>query len=201
MSLAILGGSFDPVHIGHLSLLNVAVTNSDYNNFLVIPAKVSNFKQDSKPRATDRQRLEMLNLALLDYKTMFSHSRDISIEVCTMELERGGVSYTYDTVMELKRKYSIKERIGLIIGDDHLEGLSHWYEFEKLSKEVEFLICSRFKTEESLESLSKNICYRRLENNVLFPQSSTAIRDNIEKFSNYLSPKVLDYVREKNLYH
>lgn len=195
---AILGGSFDPVHLGHLFLLHCAVSMTDYSSFLIIPAKVSNFKQGNTPKATDSQRLEMLHLALLDYHDIYPQDKaDISIS--EMELERGGVSYTSDTVRILKDKLKAR-RIGMILGDDHVGGLSHWHEFSYLRDNVEFLICRRNPEGSCWDKLPKDICYRRLEPVDLAPQSSSAIRDNMTEYSGYLSRRVGEYVRENNLY-
>ena len=139
---AVLGGSFDPVHLGHLFLLHCAVSMTDYESFLIIPAKVSNFKQDSRPQASDADRLNMLRLAVEDFRDLYPEDRDAHIEISTMELERGGVSYTSDTVREL-RAQAENLRIGLVMGDDHIDGLCRWHDFSYLKDNVEFLICRR----------------------------------------------------------
>ena len=89
--VAVLGGSFDPVHLGHLFLLHCAISMTDYRRFLIIPAKVSNFKQDSCPQASDADRLNMLHLALEDFRDLYPEDSGAEIEISTMELERGGV--------------------------------------------------------------------------------------------------------------
>ena len=146
--VAMLGGSFDPIHLGHLFLLHCAVSMSGYDTFIVVPAALSNFKRTNAPKATDNDRLEMLRLALLDYKDIYPQDCDADIRLSTMELDRGGVSYTYDTVMDLKRDMDIHGRLGLIMGDDQIPSLARWYRFDDLKREVP-LYAAAIRTEPS----------------------------------------------------
>lgn len=199
---AILGGSFDPVHLGHLFLLHCAVSMTDYTSFILIPAKVSNFKQGNAPKASDSQRLEMLRLAIEDYRDIYPQDK-ADIRVSAMELERGGVSFTSDTIRLLRSEPGLDgtdRRIGLILGDDHVDGLSRWHDFPYLRDNVEFLICPRNPDGECWDSLPEGLCYRRLEPKELAPQSSSAIRLNPERNSGFLSARVGAYVKANGLY-
>lgn len=194
--VAILGGSFDPVHLGHLFLLHCAATMTDYKSFLVIPAKLSNFKQNSLPKASDYDRVQMLKLALLDYYDIYGER--LNAEVSTLEIERGGISYTSDTVKVLRSKGF--SDVGLIMGDDHIRGLANWHEFEYLAENVEFIICPRSQDESCWEYLPAGIRFRRLEPSERYPQSSTAIRANVGENLDFLSRRVCEYVKAKHLY-
>ena len=201
--VAILGGSFDPVHLGHLFLLHCAVTMTEYRSFLIIPAKLSNFKRDSVPKASDADRLEMLKLALMDYHDIYSndfmHSSDNpDIRISTLELDRGGVSYTSDTVKTLKSQGY--EEIALIMGDDHIEGLTRWHDFEYIKDNVEFLICRRDPNGPKWGMLPDGIRCRHLEPSELFPQSSSAFRSDTERNNGFLSERVREYVKANHLY-
>ena len=199
---AVLGGSFDPVHLGHLFLLHCAVTMTDYTTFLLIPAKVSNFKQGNGPKATDAQRLEMLNLALLDYHDLYPDDK-ADIRISTMELDRGGVSYTSDTVRQLRQQPGYDgtgRRIGLIMGDDHVESLSRWHDFGYLKNNVEFLICRRNPYGACWDSLPEGLHYMKIEPEHLAPQSSSAVRSDVGTNSGFLSKRVSEYVRANGLY-
>jgi len=195
---AILGGSFDPVHLGHLFLLHSAIEKTDYTRFVIVPAKVSNFKRDSRPVSTDADRLNMLNLAVEDFHTIYPDNKK-EIVVSNIELVRGGVSYTYDTVLEVKKQYNVDEKLGLIIGDDHIEKLTQWYRFNDLVKEVEFIICPR-NHREFLDEIPYGIDFRILDVEETKVENSTEIRSDINRYSKYLSPRVLSYARERNLY-
>ena len=203
MKTALLGGSFDPVHLGHLFLLHSAIDKTDYRRFVIMPAKQSNFKRESAPGATDDQRLHMLKLALKDFNDLYPQDfeKGIEIEVSDMEIKRGGISYTIDTVNALLGE-GAPPPVGLVIGDDHLDKLDKWYDFDNLRRKVEFLICRRFSVKPSLPEniITKGIQYRILEVDTVSPESSTKIRNNPLEHMNYLSNRVRAYVREQNLY-
>ena len=195
---AMLGGSFDPVHLGHLFLLHCAVTLSPYSTFFVVPAAQSNFKRENSPVASDFDRLEMLHLALEDYGEMYPcDNADVRILDC--ELKKGGISYTYETVISLKKEYGIVGRLGLIIGDDHIEQLTKWYEFDRLKKEVEFVICRRLECP-VWDRMPRRVKYLRLEPQFTMPQSASDIRQNGNTGADNLSKRVAEYVGRKNLY-
>lgn len=196
---AILGGSFDPVHLGHLFLLHNTVSLTQYKKFILIPASLSNFKQKSKPVSSPADRLKMLELALNDYRTIYPQDKEIQIEISDIELARGGVSYTYDTVIEIKNRLNIKDRIGLIIGDDHIENLSRWYRFDDLKNEVEFLVCPRNLESDSWE-MPKGSVFTKLITDSVAVENATAIRNNLNENYNFLSESVKDYVRKNHLY-
>lgn len=199
--VAMLGGSFDPVHLGHLFLLHCAVSMSDYDTFIVVPAALSNFKQTSAPKATDKDRLEMLRLALLDYKDIYPQDEDADIRLSSMELDRGGVSYTYDTVMALKRDMDIHTRLGFIMGDDQIPALDRWYRFDDLKGEVDFLVCRRNQHGALWNLMPEGVVYSKLEPEVLAMQSSSGFREDVSGRMEDLPKRVAEYVREHNLYN
>ncbi|MCR4677073.1 MAG: nicotinate (nicotinamide) nucleotide adenylyltransferase [Sphaerochaetaceae bacterium] len=197
---AILGGSFDPIHLGHLFLLHCAASLSDYNRFIIIPAKQSNFKRSSGPAASDSDRLEMIRLALLDYRELYPQDKHATVEVSDMEIKRGGISYTYDTVMEVKKNLKIEGRIGLVMGDDHAQRLDQWYRYSELKDEVEFLICRRNPDGALWNMLPKDAKVVKLEPENVSLESATEIRNNLLSHEDFLPRRVLEYVREHNLY-
>lgn len=196
---AILGGSFDPIHIGHLYLLHAAVTHTDYSRFIVVPAKVSNFKLDARPVSSDDDRMNMVRLAIEDYHELYPRDKK-EIVASDSELKRGGISYTIDTVLEIKKQYNITDRIGLIMGDDHISALSKWYHFDQLKEEVEFIICPR-NHKEDLHNIPSGIVYQIMNVDSVKEENATAVRENVKEYEHYLSKRVLSYVRENNLYN
>ena len=200
MKVAMLGGSFDPVHLGHLFLLHCAVSMSDYDTFIVVPAALSNFKRTNAPKATDKDRLEMLRLALLDYKDVYPQDCDADIRLSTMELDRGGVSYTYDTVMALKRDMHIHGRLGFIMGDDQIPSLDRWYRFDDLKREVRFLVCRRNQDGTLWNLMPEGVVYSKLESDRLAPQSSSGFREDVHNRMGDLPKRVAEYVRDHHLY-
>lgn len=196
---AILGGSFDPVHKGHLFLLHQAVSLSPYRRFIIVPAALSNFKQDSRPVTQMQDRLNMIKLAIEDYKDLYPED-DAQIIISDTELKRGGVSYTYDTVIQIKQQYSIEDKLGLIIGDDHIRKLEEWYRFDQLKDEVEFIICPRNENPDVFNLIPETVSFIKLRTTSVAFENATAIRNNLSDNQNYLSNRVLEYVRKNRLY-
>ena len=94
-STLLFGGTFDPVHKGHLYILDKAIELSGYERIIIMPAFISNFKPGTHP-ADAMQRYEMLSLALEDFD-----SRGTELVLSDWEIRKGGVSYTYDTVCQI----------------------------------------------------------------------------------------------------
>src|SRR5690554_5065430 len=121
MRTAVIGGTFDPVHLGHLHLLHSLVTLTDYQRVLVIPVAKPAHKPHEKS-VSDTDRLTMLKLALDEYKILYPDNREVELLVEDIEIKRGGTSYMFDTVNELYNSYKISGQIGIVLGDDLLPG-------------------------------------------------------------------------------
>lgn len=197
-NLAILGGSFDPIHKGHLFLLHEAICNSSLEKIIVVPTSINNFKRDLKTGATTQQRLEMVKLALSEYSEIYPNDRDIEILLDDCEIKREGISYTYDTVLDIKKRYDVQSRLGVIVGDDIIPTLNEWYKADELFDLVEFFICRRLKIEPSYSFLKKNIVYNKMKltGNIFVGSSSEFRKKNLD----ILTPKVYDYVKKNDLY-
>jgi nicotinate-nucleotide adenylyltransferase len=184
---AILGGSFNPVHCGHIALAE-KVVELGFDKVLFIPASNPPHKELVRG-ASDDDRLSMLRLALADF-----HWADI----WDGEIRRGGHSYTIDTVRELKRAGLVGTRPGLIIGDDLAEGFSSWKHADELAGEVELIVARRTGD----DSVKLPYHCRRLENE-LWPYSSTQVRDLISKNRNLkgiVPVSVAAFIMKKSLY-
>jgi nicotinate-nucleotide adenylyltransferase len=119
--IGVFGGSFDPVHMGHLTIAQDAVEQLELNRLIFVPAAVPPHKQD-KTLVEGRHRLEMLQLAT---------EANLSFEVSDMELRRGGVSYTFDTIKQVQFEHPGAE-LFFIIGLDSLAELHLWRNIEPL---------------------------------------------------------------------
>jgi len=130
--IALFGGSFDPVHMGHLLVAQAAREELDLSRLFFIPAAQSPFKPDRKPTAPN-ERLRLLRLALAD-KTW--------CEVDEQEITRGGISYTIDTARDYHRRFQGVE-IFYLIGADNVTHLPKWRESAELARLLEFVVIPR----------------------------------------------------------
>jgi nicotinate-nucleotide adenylyltransferase len=130
--IGLFGGSFDPVHLGHLLVAQAACEEAGLDRLFFIPAAQSPFKPDSAP-ASAAERLRLLRLALAGQ----SH-----YEIDEQELKRGGISYTIDTVRDYARRFP-QAKFFYLIGADHAPSLPKWREAEELAGLVEFLAIPR----------------------------------------------------------
>ena len=121
--IGVFGGSFDPVHMGHLTVAQDAVEQLELDRLIFVPAAVPPHKQ-GKTLADGRQRIEMLQLAT---------EGNPDFEVSDMELRRGGISYTFDTMMQVRTERPGAE-LFFIVGLDSLTILHSWKNIEQLFK-------------------------------------------------------------------
>ncbi|MDD4083878.1 MAG: nicotinate (nicotinamide) nucleotide adenylyltransferase [Sphaerochaetaceae bacterium] len=193
--IAIVGGSFDPVHLGHLFLINSVFEKTEYNKIFLVPVYINNFKRQGA-FINSEDRLEMLRLAKKDFYDLYPQHSDKQIIIDDREIKREGVSYTYDSVMEIKKEENLKGLVGLIMGDDLVPGLNRWYKIDELKKEVEFVIFNRNDNKERIE-VPPGFNYRLIDNEI-YKSSSTQVREDGNK--KLLSRRVAEYVRKKALY-
>ena len=133
MRLALLGGSFNPVHRGHVSLASSVIGLLPYDRILIIPALMSPHKRGSF--YTDPEhRINMLKLAFGDKAWA---------EICRCEIEREGPSYTVDTIEYVYRNFRFEGKPGLIVGDDWIENFSHWKDVEKIVERTDLIVARR----------------------------------------------------------
>jgi len=132
MKLGLFGGSFDPVHLGHLLVAQAAVEELGLDRLFFIPAAQSPFKPENPP-ACAAVRLQLLRLALAG-KTNFA--------IDELELQRGGVSHTVDTLRDYARRFPSAEFFYLI-GADNVPKLNQWSESGELAKLAQFVAVPR----------------------------------------------------------
>lgn len=195
MRLAVLGGSYNPIHIGHLMLADAVALRYGYDTIAFVPAFLSPFK-DGHSGCTAEDRLAMVKLAIADNPAFYC-------EPC--EIRRQGVSYTIDTLKFLKKKFPQCEgKIGLIIGDDLLEGFSGWREAEHIPDYADIIvgnrIIDRYLTEQAASA--GRVPHLRVDN-ALLPVSSSGIRAAIQEKKSWrylVPPAVYSYIKEHKLY-
>jgi nicotinate-nucleotide adenylyltransferase len=186
--IAILGGTFNPVHVGHLHIANEAHEKLGYSLILFIPSSIP----VHKPRDVDTQpehRVAMLRLALKN----LPHA---TIDEC--EIQRGGPSYSIDTVTYIYGAYRFEGKPGLIIGDDLVGGFNAWRRVEDLVEMVDLIVAKRTSTAE----LDLPYRHRYLANDIQVASSShirMLVREG-KHFESYLPSEVSRYIQEHGLY-
>ncbi len=145
MRIAILGGSFNPIHIGHLILADSVCRDLGYDKILFVPTFIPPHKFMAED-AGSKERLEMVQSAV---------KNDARFEAEPCEIERKGVSYTWDTVCFLEEKYKsvLTGKIGVIFGDDLIFDYDKWNHAEDLAKKADLILACR---PENLSSAGKN---------------------------------------------
>lgn len=131
-SVALFGGAFDPVHLGHLSLAEDALRELDLDEVWFVPAAQSPLK-DGQAVLKPEERLKLLELALQSYP---------ACKIDRSELERGGVSYTIDTARDLVNRHP-DIRFFWIIGGDQFYQLNQWKDVRELCQLLTFIVVSR----------------------------------------------------------
>ncbi|MBF0714721.1 nicotinate-nucleotide adenylyltransferase [Gemelliphila palaticanis] len=193
--IALYGGSFDPIHIGHLITAINVVENLDIDKLIFIPSNITPLKSTSL-KASNIDRYNMIKLSI---------EENPRFEVSNYEINKQDISYTYHTVCYFQKIYPDSE-LYFIVGTDRVKDLHKWYEIKSLSKIVTFIFVAR--DDESLEKIvSNNEFYKNINYKILklpiIELSSTEIREKIRdnKNINYiLTPECVKYIKEMNLY-
>lgn len=195
--LGIYGGSFDPIHLGHLLLAESAREELGLDQVVFVPAKRSPFKPNFAPIGDDH-RWRMLLLAI-EGNPGFSASR--------VELEREPPSYTVLTIEYFSHVYPDTE-LWLIMGQDTLLDFAQWYQYRRLLQQAKIAVGRRpgFTDDEGVELPQELNAYAHrfsFFSNPVFAVSSREIRERIKqgRSANYLLlPKVYDYIVKNRLY-
>jgi nicotinate-nucleotide adenylyltransferase len=183
------GGSFDPLHRGHLLVAEAALEELALDRLFFIPAAQSPFKPGSRP-ASDGARLRMLRRSLAGQTRM---------EVHTGELDRGGVSYSIDTVHGFQARHPGAELFWLI-GADHVPTLPQWREADALAEAVTFVVIPRpGQPQASLPPPWRLVHLRGWPLGV----SSSEIRDRVHRglpFAHLVPAGTADIIESERLY-
>jgi nicotinate-nucleotide adenylyltransferase len=199
--IALFGGTFDPIHLGHTTVAADAIARLGAEKIVFIPAKRSPLK-GFLPKANDDDRLNMISLAIAGEK---------NFQVSDYELKRPAPSYTLATIRKFQTDYGIETSIYWLIGADGVNDLTYWYKITELIDACNLTTMYRAGCEppdytkfekiwgrERIEKLQRNIIQTPLVD-----ISSTEIRNIIAKkgdFMKMLHPAVADYIRKYGLY-
>jgi nicotinate-nucleotide adenylyltransferase len=196
MRLGIFGGSFDPVHNGHLELARCCQRQAALGEIWFTPTAIQPLKH-AGPHATNKQRLEMLHLAI---------ESEPSWRVCTLEIERGGFSYTVDTLRQIHTELPDAE-LFFMIGADALRDVPQWKEPDEIFRLATPLVVHRAGQAPPNLATLKPICpsdhQPELVDMPAMPESSSEIRRRIaagNAVDNIVPAAVSQYIRERGIY-
>lgn len=197
--IGLMGGSFDPIHYGHLVLAEEMRTRLSLDQVIFIPVGRAPHKHADK-MTMPRQRYEMVMLATLDHP---------NFEVSSIEIDREGVTYSYETVSKIVRESSPEDKFFFIAGADTLMELESWRSVEALLKMVTFVGAARPGTDQAellqkMEQLQQrySACVK-IEELPELDISSTDLRKRIAlgQSVKYLMPEtVVQYIVKHQLY-
>jgi nicotinate-nucleotide adenylyltransferase len=200
--VGILGGSFNPIHLGHVSIARSAAQRFHLDRVIFVPCKVSPFKLGQEPEksVSDRDRIQMIALSIGD---------EGAFSVSDAELRRGGVSYSYDTVMRIRGDFP-GAALYFIVGSDTLPTLSQWHKIESLLNLCTFVTVERGgvapppqKVPGFSDALSSRLSEFRFAAELL-DISSSDIRRKVaagESIDGLVDSKVEAYIKKHRLYH
>ena len=201
MNIGICGGTFDPIHRGHIDPVAAARETLRWDRILYIPAYKQPFKT-GREHAGEHHRFAMAVLATLEREEMF---------VVPLELERGQVSYTVDTLEELRETYT-DDTIDWIIGDDNLAQLLEWKSIDRIFELANFCVLTRSGGQALLPVLRDRVSDPQqrprcgaivFAENPTVPVSSTEIRRRVregESIEELVDPRVARYIHQYGLY-
>lgn len=198
MRIGVLGGTFDPVHLGHLAIAKEARARLNLDEVIFMPASQPWMKRNM-PISPAEHRLEMLKLAL-GGKPYF--------KISTAEIKRTGLSYSVDTVAELRKKLGASTEIFFIVGWDSLAGLPRWREPAKLISMCQFVAVPRpgysrpdvKAMELAIPGLSQRVLMLDKPEIAI---SATEIRERVRRglpISHLVPGSVERYIKEHGLY-
>ncbi|MDC0933386.1 nicotinate (nicotinamide) nucleotide adenylyltransferase [Arcobacteraceae bacterium] len=176
MNIAIFGGSFDPLHIGHERIINKLARITYIHKLIVVPTYLNPFKKKYHIHPADR--FEIL-------KHMYNINPDILIS--DFEILREESTPSIVTVEHFKELYKPK-KIFLIIGSDNLKNLHLWNEFDKLNNLVEFIVVNR----DGYEVKNDIIQFKTIQMNINISSSSLRDKLDIKYIPKKIQKKVTD---------
>ncbi len=198
--IGLLGGAFDPVHDGHLEMARAARAAAGLDRVIFIPAAVSPYKS-GEASASASDRLAMLRLAVAGRPEW---------TVSGIELDRGGISYTIDTLRTLERRTGSGAEFHLIIGMDNFLALSGWKEIGEVIRKARFIVASRpgydpgrLAGDDRYWAERVRERKRLLTVELAIPVSSSEIRRTVREGGDhrpFLPEAVADYIEEHRIY-
>ena len=197
--IGIFGGTFNPPHVGHIRAARSAIQALNLDRLLLVPVNSAPHKVIPEGAPTAQQRLRMLNIAI---------QADSAMEVSSIELDRGGVSYTFETVESLRQQYPDAE-LFLLMGSDMFLTFHKWKQPERILAQATLAVfCRGHKDEQQKINVKKQELEESgykvsVVNHDFVDISSTQLR-RLLAFGcadEFLPEGVGDYIHQQSLYH
>ena len=189
--ICLFGGTFDPPHIGHLLVAQTIFEAEKFDKIVFIPT----FKTPDKDNVTNiKDRLAMLTMAV---------TSNPNFEICDMEINRGGTSYTVDTIIEYKKEFDLSSNeIFYLIGSDSLQNFHNWKEPEQILDNCRVIVALRpgFKPSDISNWILRKVRFASIPR---FEISSSTIRSRWrdDKTIRYMvTQPVWEYINDHGMY-
>lgn len=228
MNIGLFGGTFDPVHKGHLALARAAMERCKLHKICFVPANIPPHKQ-KKPLAPFVHRFAMLALATADEKAFSPSLLEAPEEAgANRKDKQERPNYTIDTVRRMKQSFKAADRLFLLIGIDAFADIAKWHQPEALFRECEFVVAGRpgYSLADVANALPESLRPREevtrpfhkqkptgdmvlpgvtihLMDDLRQPASATAIREAVaagKPLGRFLEPSVADYIKKMGIY-
>ncbi len=182
MKIGIFGGTFNPVHYGHLRAAEETAERFLLDKIIFVPTNITSDKKETllKPE----KRLEMINIAIKGLERF---------EASDIEIKRGGFSYSYDTIIQLKYIYP-RDELYFIVGVDTYLGMKNWKNGKKIFDIINFIIVSRACKEPDLKNLTelKDFLPDELKKDIISDYTENRLITSKNKFIYFLKITGLD---------
>lgn len=197
MKIALFGGTFDPIHNGHLAIAREAADKLALDQVLFIPSGRPPHRESS-PQASFEDRFQMVQLACrADARFLASRREDPTV------LGKGK-TYSIDTIEKIRSELTPEDTLHFLIGQDAFEELSIWHRLEDVVRQVEFIVATRVGTEAPpLPAGAAALARARWLEGINVPVSATVLRERLaagEDVSESLPPGVSEYIHRHRLY-
>ena len=192
MKVCLFGGTFDPPHIGHLLIAQTVCEAENFDKILFIPAYTPPHKNNITPV---KHRIEMVKIAIND---------NPNFEYSDADIIRKGVSYTIDTILDIKQKSGFKnDEVYYLIGSDSLIDLKNWKDSKKILKECNVIVAIRpgFRPSDIPHWILQKVHFANIPR---FELSSTKIRSRWIKdltIRYMVTLPIWEYINKNNLYN
>ncbi len=196
--IVVFGGTFNPIHLGHVEIVKQIAALNGVTKVMIIPARVPPHKVCTD-LACDADRLEMCRIALADIEKVF---------VSDIELLRDGKSYTVDTLKRIKRE-NPSAKLSLVVGGDMVVTFTEWHKYDEILDVADIIAVRRVGIDNDLfDTAVKNLINMDGRINVLkstiLDISSTEIKKNINNdafLKTFLHEGVVEYIKQNGLYN